>query len=217
MLVLAPALALAAGSVVVLRLLPLAAVAADWLAARGRGLLAALASWQFSRMPVRQGSAALLLVMAVATGTLALGQHQSWTRSASDQAIFATGGDVQVDPPTPLDPAGAGALSSASGVTHSMAVAVDATATPGEVIAVDSAQAAQVVRLRRDESAQPPGSLFAAITPSRALAGALLSTPQARRAIGHSPAHRHARRSRDRGYAREKRSAGWPPGSGRSS
>jgi hypothetical protein len=178
-LALAPALALAAGSVVVLRLLPLAARAADGLAARGRGLLAALASWQFSRMPVRQGSAALLLVMAVATGTLALGQHQSWTRSASDQAIFTAGGDLQVDPPTPLDPGGAGALTAASGVTHSMAVAIDATATPGEVIALDSAQAAYVVRLRGDESPLPPASLFGAITPSAAPAGAALSTPQA--------------------------------------
>ena len=104
-LALAPALALAAGSVVVLRLLPIAAAAADWLAARGRGLLAALASWQFSRMPVRQGSSALLLVMAVAAGTLALAQHQSWTRSAADQASFTAGADVQVDLPRRSPPA----------------------------------------------------------------------------------------------------------------
>ena len=154
-LALAPALALAAGSVVVLRLLPLAALASDWLAARGRGLLAAMASWQFSRMPVRQGSAALLLVMAVAAGTLALGQHQSWSRSASDQADFAAGADVQVDPPTPLSPGGTGAVAEASGVTHAMAVAVDGNATPGELIAVDAAQAADVVRLRGDESPLP--------------------------------------------------------------
>ena len=177
-LALAPALALAAGSVVVLRLLPLAALLLDWLAARGRGLLGALASWQFSRMPVRQGSAALLLVMAVAAGTLALGQHQSWARSASDQAVFATGADVQVDPSTPLDPAGAGALAAANGVTHAMAVGVDPTATPGEIIAVDAAQAAQVVRLRGDESPLPPARLFGAITPSAAPAGAVLSTPR---------------------------------------
>jgi hypothetical protein len=177
-LAVSPALALAAGSVVVLRLLPLAARVADWLAARGRGLLAALASWQFSRMPVRQGSAALLLVMAVAAGTLALGQHQSWTRSASDQAIFATGADLQVDPPVPLDPAEAGAFTRASGVTHAMAVGVDPTATPDEIIAVDAAQAAQVVRLRGDESALPPARLFSAITPSAAPTGAVLSAPQ---------------------------------------
>ncbi len=122
-LALAPALALAAGSVATLRLLPLAARLADWLAVRGRRLTAALASWQFSRMPLRQASAALLLTMAVATGTLALAQHASWLRSASDQAAFATGGDVQVDPPTPLVPGQAGALTAAQGVTHATAVA----------------------------------------------------------------------------------------------
>jgi hypothetical protein len=165
-LALAPALALTAGSVVVLRLLPLAALVADWLAARGRGLLAALASWQFSRMPVRQGSAALLLVMAVAAGTLALAQHQSWTRSASDQANFAAGADVQVDLPAALSPGGTGAVADARGVTRSMAVALDDTGTPGDLVAIDSAQAAGVVRLRGDETVLPPARLFGAITPS---------------------------------------------------
>ena len=177
-LALAPALALAAGSVVVLRLLPLAALVLDWMAARGRGLLAAMASWQFSRMPVRQGSAAVLLVMAVAAGTLALGQHQSWSRSASDQASFAAGADVQVHPPTPLSPGGTGAVAEASGVTHAMAVAVDGNVTPGELLAVDSSQAATVVRLRGDETALPPARLFGAIRPSGARPGAALPAPQ---------------------------------------
>jgi hypothetical protein len=177
-LALAPALALAAGSVVVLRLLPLAAVVADWLAARGRGLLTALASWHFSRMPVRQGSAALLLVMAVAAGTLALAQHQSWTRSAADQANFAAGADVQVDLPTALSLGETGAVADARGVTRAMAVAVDSTGTPGELVAVDSAQAAGVVRLRADETPLPPARLFAAITPSASQHGAALPAPR---------------------------------------
>ena len=177
-LALAPALALAAGSVVVLRLLPLAAVVADWLAARGRGLLAALASWQFSRMPVRQASSALLLVMAVAAGTLALAQHQSWARSAADQANFAAGADVQVDLPTALSPGEAGAVADARGVTRALAVAVDNTGTPGELVALDSAQAAGVVRLRSDETPLPPARLFAAITPSAAQHGAALPAPR---------------------------------------
>ena len=116
-LVLAPALALAAGSVAALRLLPLAVLAADRLAARGRRLTAALAAWQLSRLPVRQGSAALLLIMAVATGTLALAQHDSWNRSAADQAAFATGGDVQVNLPAPLAAGRVGAMTGATGVT----------------------------------------------------------------------------------------------------
>ena len=105
-LVLAPALALAAGTVLTLRLLPAAARAVDRVSAAGRGLTSALAGWQFSRQPLRQGGAALLLVMAVGTGTLALAQHQSWTRSAADQAAYVTGGDAQVNLASPV-PAGA--------------------------------------------------------------------------------------------------------------
>ena len=85
------------GTVLTLRLLPAAARAVDRVSAAGRGLTSALAGWQFSRQPLRQGGAALLLVMAVGTGTLALVQHQSWTRSAADQAAYVTGGDAQVN------------------------------------------------------------------------------------------------------------------------
>jgi hypothetical protein len=128
-------------------------------------------------MPVREGGAALLLTMAVATGTLALAQHASWLRSASDQAAFATGGDVQVDLPAALAPGGAGAVTAARGVTHAMAVAEN-QASPGEVVAVDAARAPQVVRLRGDESPLPPGRLFGAITPAGGLPGAVLPAPQ---------------------------------------
>ena len=187
-LALAPALALAAGSVVVLRLLPLAALVLDWMAARGRGLLAAMASWQFSRMPVRQGGAAVLLVMAVAAGTLALGQHQSWSRSASDQASFAAGADVRVDLPAALSPGGTGAVADARGVTRSVAVAVDDNGTPGDLVAVDSAQAAGVVRLRGDETGLPPASLFGAITPAGAgQPGAALPAPRPGADAGSTP------------------------------
>jgi hypothetical protein len=176
-LALAPALALAAGSVATLRLLPLAARMADWLAVRGRRLTASLASWRLSRMPVRQGGAALLLTMAVATGTLALAQHASWLRSASDQAAFSNGGDVQVDPPAPLAPGAAGAVAAVRGVTHAMAVSVSQTG-PSEVLGVDTAQAAKVVLLRADESPLPPSRLFQAITPAGALPGAVLPAPR---------------------------------------
>ena len=174
-LALAPALALAAGSIATLRLLPLAARAADRLAGRGRRLTASLASWQFSRMPVRQGGAALLLTLAVATGTLTLAQHASWLRSASDQAGFATGGDVQVDLRAPLEPGGTGAVAAASGVTHAIAVAENQSSP--EILAVSAAQAAQVVRLRGDESPLPPAALFRAITPAGGLPAAMLPTP----------------------------------------
>src|SRR5207244_12071900 len=66
-IVAAPALALAGGTVLALRLLPAGGKAGDRLAARGRRLTAAMVSWQISRQPIRQGGAALLIVLAVAT------------------------------------------------------------------------------------------------------------------------------------------------------
>jgi ABC-type antimicrobial peptide transport system permease subunit len=170
-LALAPALALAGGTVLTLRLLPAAARAADRLAAAGRGLTAAMAGWQFSRQPLRQGGAALLIVMAVATGTLALAQHQSWTRSTTDQAAYTAGADVRVDLATPLPPASTARLTHAAGVTHAMAVADDQDTLPVPVIAVNSAQAAGVVPLRADQSPLPPARLLHAISPTAAAGG----------------------------------------------
>jgi hypothetical protein len=164
-LAVAPALALAGGTVLTLRLLPAGARTVDWLAARGRKLTAAMAGWQFSRQPVRQGGAALLIVMAVATGTLALAQHESWTRSASDQAAFTAGADVRVDTPTQLGPDTGGSLAAADGVQHAAAVSVQSSSTPSEVLAVDSRQAPNVALLRADESALPAAALFGKIQP----------------------------------------------------
>jgi FtsX-like permease family len=174
-LALAPALALAGGTVVLLRLLPAAARGGDRLAARGRKLTASLAGWQFSRQPLRQGGAALLLVMAVATGTLALAQHRSWTQSASDQAAYKAGADVRADLSSPLGPGAAGALTQAPGVQSAMGVAVTPAALPAEVLAVDASQAPRTVLLRGDQSPQPAGRLFAAIAPAGPAGGTELS------------------------------------------
>ena len=174
-LVLAPAVALAGGTVLTLRLLPAAARAVDRLAAAGRGLTSALAGWQFSRQPLRQGGAALLLVMAVATGTLALAQHQSWTRSAADQAAYVAGADVQADLAGPLPAGATTTITGARGVRAAMAVWVDQEATPAEVVAVDAAQAPRATLLRADQSNLSPAALFRAITPASASGGVLLS------------------------------------------
>ena len=96
-LVSAPVLALAAGAVVLLRLLPLVVRLGDRSAARGRAMAAAVAAWQISRRPLRQAGPVLLAVLAVATSVLAVAQWSSWERSAQDQASFATGADVRVD------------------------------------------------------------------------------------------------------------------------
>src|SRR5215472_5924673 len=173
-LALAPALALAGGTVVTLRLLPVAARAMDRLAARGRKLTASLAGWQFSRQPLRQGGAALLLVMAVATGTLALAQHQSWTRSADDQAAFTTGADVRADLPEALGPGATGTVTSATGVQGAMAVSLTQNALPATMVAVDAKQAPRVALLRGDQSALTSGQLFEKIAPTPAAGGTVI-------------------------------------------
>jgi FtsX-like permease family len=167
-LALAPALALAGGTIVTLRLLPAAARAGDRLAGRGRRLTAPLAGWQVSRQPLRQGGAALLLVMAVATGTLALVQHASWSRSAGDQGSFAAGADVRVDTPSALTPGTTGAITDSTGVRHAMAVYVQLQAAPAEILAVNAAQAAGTVRIRADQTSIPAGKLFGEIIPKSA-------------------------------------------------
>jgi hypothetical protein len=173
--VIAPALALAGGTVAALRLLPAAGRAGDRLAARGRRLTAALASWQISRQPIRQGGAALLIVLAVATGTLALAQRQSWTRSDHDQAAFSSGADVRVETSEPLSAAQAAGLIRVPGVRHAMPVAIfPQNATHGETLAVDARQAADVTLLRADQSPLPLARLFGKIVPSTPAPGVVL-------------------------------------------
>jgi len=174
-LVLAPALALVAGTVLTLRLLPAAARAVDRVSTAGRGLTSALAGWQFSRQPLRQGGAAMLLVMAVGTGTLALVQHQSWTRSADDQAAYVTGGDVQLNLASPMQAGATTSITWAAGVRTAMAVSGVQEATPAPVVAIDAAQAPKVALLRDDQSSLPPAALLRSITPSSPSGGQLIS------------------------------------------
>jgi ABC-type antimicrobial peptide transport system permease subunit len=174
-IVIAPALALAGGTVVALRLLPAGGKAGDRLAARGRRLTAAMASWQISRQPLRQGGAALLIVLAVATCTLALSQRQSWTSSDHDQAAFSSGADVRVQTSQPLTAAQAGALVQTPGVQH----AIPQPTGGAQTLAIDSGQAADVTLLRADQSSIPAASLFAKIGPTGPVPGVILPGPLA--------------------------------------
>jgi ABC-type antimicrobial peptide transport system permease subunit len=166
-IVAAPALALAGGTVAALRLLPAGGKAGERLAVRGRRLTAALASWQISRQPIRQGGAALLIVLAVATGTLALSQRASWTGSDHDQAAFDAGADARVQPLSPLSAAQAAALAQAPGVRHAMPVAsFPQSSTGAQTLALDATQAADIVLLRPDQSALAEPALFGKISPA---------------------------------------------------
>ena len=107
-LAVAPALALAGIALLPLRALPAAARLLDRPRAPAAG--GSPRPWRAgrsSRQAVRQGTAVLLVVLAVATGTLVLAQHQSWRQSQLDQAVFDTGADVRVDLATPFRSAAA--------------------------------------------------------------------------------------------------------------
>jgi hypothetical protein len=153
-LALAPAIALAAGTVLPLRLLPLLARAGDRLAARTRRVGAALTTWELSRRAARQSAPMLLVVLAVGTSTLALAQHQSWRQSTSDQGAFLAGADVRADTLFPATIQVSGRIARARGVQAAMAVSTGlAGPGNGEVLAVDARHGAAVALLRSDETA----------------------------------------------------------------
>ena len=97
-LVVAPALGLLAGALLVLRLVPLLARAGEALAVRGRSLVGALGGWQVARRPDLVTRPALLLVLAVAVGVLAGTYGATWTRSQGEQAAAEVGADVVLEP-----------------------------------------------------------------------------------------------------------------------
>ncbi len=180
-LAVAPVLALAGIALLPLRVLPAAARLLDRLGRRGRRLTAALASWQVSRRAVREGSPVLLVVLAVATGTLVLAQHQSWRQSQLDQAAFAAGADVRVSLASPLPLGDGAALARARGARTAMAVA--ATDSGFTVLALDARKAAATVLLRPDLSGLPGARLWRRITPRTAGPGLALPGHPARLAI----------------------------------
>jgi hypothetical protein len=159
----APALALAGTAMLPLRVLPAAARALDRLSDRGRRLGLALAAWRLSRRPLRQGGPLLLVVLAVATGTLALAEHQSWRQSQLDRAAFQAGADVRVGLSSPLPLANGTTIAALPGVRAAMPVSSFSNGT-SQVIAVGAGSAAATVLLRSDLSPAAPDQLWRLIT-----------------------------------------------------
>ncbi|MFJ3913597.1 FtsX-like permease family protein [Streptomyces vinaceus] len=153
-LVAAPALALCAGTLLVLRLLPFAARAGGRLAARGRSLAPALFGWQLARRPGRATGPVLLLVLAVSSGILALGQHTSWSDSQRDQADFETAGGLRISGSSMAPMGQAGRYGALPGAERLIPVVRRQQQLPGggvgEVLALDAAEAAERVPLRAD-------------------------------------------------------------------
>ncbi|MFI6860811.1 ABC transporter permease [Streptomyces sp. NPDC050421] len=170
LLVAAPALALLAGTVLTLRLLPPAARLAERRAAGGRGLAAALAGWQFSRRPQRGAGPVLLLVLAVAMGMLAIGQSASWDRSQSDQADFRSGASVRMTGGVNADPAKSGAYAKVPGVRDAapaFRTSVDLSdERTADVLALDTAHADERMLMRGDLGDGTVDRLFDSLAPA---------------------------------------------------
>jgi len=175
----APALALAAVSLIPIRLLPLASQGLNRVAAASKRIGTAMASWEISRLPVRRAGPVLLTVLAVATSTLALAGYASWRQSARDQAAFATGADMRVDTPSPVSLAAVPSISRAPGVAAAMPAA-SADLGTGSLLALDARTAGATVLLRPDLAPVPGTTLWRMLTPAGAPAGVPLPGRPAR-------------------------------------
>ena len=162
LLVAAPAIGLLAGAVIAIRLVPRLAEVVERVLARGRGLVPSLAGRQIARRPLRYTRAALLLILAAALGTFASAHAATWTRSQGDQAAYAAGADVRLQPgPRSAVPASnlGGALRAVPGVTAATpvvqaAIQLGTTLRDGQLLGIDAATMADVVRVRDDEAGE---------------------------------------------------------------
>ncbi|HEU5421023.1 MAG TPA: FtsX-like permease family protein [Streptosporangiaceae bacterium] len=206
-LVAAPVLAIGAGSLVTLRLLPLAARLADRAASRSRGLTGAVAAWQLSRRPLRHPGPALLAMFAVATAVVALAMNGSWRSSATAQAAFRVGADTAVSLPasSPLPVGQVAAVTRARGVRASTPTVQAQASTPqgviADVLAISGPAASGALALDTAQTGLSPGRLTAALarlrpagpppgTPVPGRPARLLVTARLRVARSALPRHR---------------------------
>jgi len=158
-LVAAPALLLLAGALLSLRLVPLAAAVGERVAAASRGSVAALGFWHVARRPRGYARSVLLLVLAVAIGVFAASYSRTWERSQIDQAEYAAGADLLVEPgepegaPPPIELASA---YRALGIDEALPAVTDlidlgrVRAESGNLLALDARRAPGVVGVRDD-------------------------------------------------------------------
>lgn len=185
-LVAAPTLALCAGTVLVLRLLPFGARLGGRIAARGRGLGPALVGRQLARHPRRATGPVLLLVLAVSSGVLALGQHTAWTDSQHDQADFVTAGGLRISGSDLSAMGRAGRYSALPGGDRMIPVIRGEHSLPGgraaTLVALDAPAVAARVPLREDlRGGRGMRELFGPLSPSAPAAHGVTLPGQPRR------------------------------------
>jgi hypothetical protein len=183
LLVAAPVIGVVAATALTLRVLPAATRLGLAVSRRGTSFARLLGMWRADRRP--HAGPVLLLVLAVATATLASCAAASWQRSQRDQAAQLVGADLRAV----LAGGSSSELSTGDfalpGVRAGTAVTRfgwDAGPDRYEVIGLDAAAAPDVVRLRAD-LAQP--GAFALLAAGRPALPGLALPPGTRRLAGH--------------------------------
>jgi len=154
----APAVVIAGLSVLCLRLLPVLTRQVARVTGEARGLEPAWGGWQLSRRLSGQVGTVLLVLLAVAMGTLALSHSATADRAVEDQSAFETGAPVQVvvgpgagGAPGTAGPVLAQAAGGADRVVPVVRDVVDVGALTGvTALALDADTAATVVDPRPD-------------------------------------------------------------------
>ncbi|WP_194893481.1 ABC transporter permease [Catenulispora pinisilvae] len=155
--VVAPSVLLLAGSLVLLRALPLIVGPLEYLAARRRAAVLALAGWRIGRTARTYAAPMALLIMAVAVGTQATVFLASANRSADDQGTHLVGADVRAAGIPGGHLGAAGSLAAVPGAGGGFAAARESLffgsglqQLPINVLGIDPAKSANVVDLRSD-------------------------------------------------------------------
>jgi hypothetical protein len=174
-LVAAPALLLLAGALLSLRLVPLTATLIERFLPSTQGPVAALGFWQLARRPQAYARSVLLLVLAIAIGVFALTYSRTWQRSQVDQAEYATGADVLVEPSQVPGAPRASELASAYGELGAEPLPASTyefdlgrfSRETGNLLAIDARRAGQVIRAREDFADRPLDDMLAPLATER--------------------------------------------------
>ena len=167
---------LVAGALLRLRVVPLVATLVERLVGGTRGVVAAMGFRQVARRPRGYSRSILLLVLAVAIGVFAATYSETWHRSQIDQAAYAAGADVLVDPserpgaPPTIDLGSSyralGSTAALPAVSDSFDFAASGGAT-GNLLALDSRRARGVVAPRGDFSSRSFADLMRPLAEGR--------------------------------------------------
>ncbi|MEV4176865.1 ABC transporter permease [Nonomuraea sp. NPDC049709] len=170
-----PALALLAGGLLGLRLVPRVSRMAERLTSRRPTLAPALGAWQVSRRPLKYAGPALLLTLAIAIGVVSMATTSTWQASQRDQADHQAAADLRLSGPSEGPELGALGRGTAVTALPGITAASPAFRAPTEVggesallLALDAGRFGELFRLRPDLSARTVAELSVALAGDRA-------------------------------------------------